>query len=345
MRFNYRLLPASRTSGFQQDDQWTWCGSCIRGDDGQYHLFASCWSRGLAFGPYWVTNSKVVRAVADNPVGPYRLVETVIGPRDPVFWDGRMAHNPTIHRAPDGTYLLFYTGTTYDFDPPAPGRLDVPDGGIGRARANQRIGLMTSRSLEGPWRRPDEPILHPRPGSWDALMTTNPAPCVMADGSIYLAYKSTGHQTDLLRYGMARAERFDAPFHRLSDAEILTFSDGSHIEDAYLWHEDGRFQILLKDMTGAIGGERHGGIHASSPDAIHWQLSEPAAAYSKTIRWSDDSVTLQGSLERPQLLIQDGTPTHLFAATCDGPGGFLNASRSWNLCIPLTKREDDEPTA
>lgn len=28
-------------------------------------------------------------------------------------------------------------------------------------------------------------------------------------------------------------------------------------------------------------------------------------------------------------------PTHLFAATADGPGGFRNADNTWNMVIPL----------
>ena len=28
-------------------------------------------------------------------------------------------------------------------------------------------------------------------------------------------------------------------------------------------------------------------------------------------------------------------PTHLFCATADGPGGFRNATRTWNMALPL----------
>jgi len=46
-------------------------------------------------------------------------------------------------------------------------------------------------------------------------------------------------------------------------------------------------------------------------------------------------VTHQGQFERPQLLIENGRPTHLFAATGDGPGGFDKMSSSWNMVVPL----------
>ncbi len=63
-----RLLPAPRDGGFRRDDAWIWCGSVIRGDDGQWHLFASMWTKQDAFTPNWLTNSRVVRAVARSSV-------------------------------------------------------------------------------------------------------------------------------------------------------------------------------------------------------------------------------------------------------------------------------------
>ncbi|HMO27387.1 MAG TPA: glycoside hydrolase family protein, partial [Tepidisphaeraceae bacterium] len=253
-------------------------------------------------------------------------------------WNGLMTHNPTIHRAPDGTYLLYNNGTTYDFDVPTP---DAPITSadfwkFGAARQRQRIGLATAPSLLGPWSRPDRPILEPREGKWDALMTTNAAPCVLDDGSVILAYKSTASQQDLLRYGVARAPHYAGPYQRLRDDPIFDFGPTNHVEDACIWREDGRFHLLMKDMTGAICGEQYAGIHAISDDAIHWRLANVPKAYSREVIWTDGRVTRQGCVERPQLLIQAGRPTHLFAATADGPGGFIHARRSWTLCIPLS---------
>ena len=88
-------------------------------------------------------------------------------------------------------------------------------------------------------------------------------------------------------------------------------------------------------MTGKICGERHGGIHALSADGIHWRLADDPLAYSREMLWDDGTVTHQGQFERPQLLIQDGQPTHLFAATGDGSGGFDKMTRSWNMVVPL----------
>ncbi len=93
--------------------------------------------------------------------------------------------------------------------------------------------------------------------------------------------------------------------------------------------------MIFKDMKGGICGEAGGGIHATSPDGVSWQVSDPPLAYSRHVRWDDGSVTHQGHLERPQLLLEGGQPTWLFAATADGPGGFQRASRTWNLALPI----------
>jgi hypothetical protein len=93
------------------DGYWVWCGSAIRGDDGRYHLFASRWPKTVSCF-HWATHSEVVRASSDVPGGPYHFEEVVIAPRSAEYWDGMMAHNPTIHFH-DGKYLLIYTGTTY----------------------------------------------------------------------------------------------------------------------------------------------------------------------------------------------------------------------------------------
>jgi len=340
-----RQRPAPRGGGFAMDGYWVWCGSCVRGDDGRHHLFASRWPREMAFSPNWLTNSEVVRAVADDPLGPYAFEEVLLPPRGPKFWDGRMTHNPTVHRAPDGTCLLYYTGTTYADPLPRPGE-QVGRWGTGLAavaRANQRVGLATSRSVFGPWQRPDRPLIEPRPGRWDGLMTTNPAPCVAPDGSVLLAYKSTRDQGDKLRYGVAAAAHYAGPYERVADEPVFRFDDPrQHIEDAYVWREAGRYHLVMKDMEGGIGGEKGGGVHATSDDGRAWRLADDPRAYSRAVRFDDGTTTTFGHRERPQLLVDPdtGLPTHLFTAVGDGPGGFEHFTRTYNLAVPLATRQE-----
>jgi len=155
---------------------------------------------------------------------------------------------------------------------------------------------------------------------------------VRPDGSVLLYYRS--NTPDGLRIGLTGAEHYAAPYHRLAEDPVLQFPAG-YVEDPFVWSADDQYELIAKDMTGEICGERGAGIHAHSPDGLQWELSDPARAYSRRVLWDDGSVTVQGALERPQLLLQNGRPTHLFAATGDGPGGFEHATRTWNLVIPL----------
>lgn len=339
--FQDRLLPAPRSGGFSLDDFWIWCGSVVRGEDDRFHMFAARVPKAMPFSPHWLFNSEIVRASSDVPEGPYHFEEVVFERRDRQFFDGLNTHNPTIHRIGD-EFALFYMGCTYD--EPIPDPNDPTTWVVGEARdrryqptwANKRIGLATSQSVFGPWKRRDTPLLEPRTGHWDAIATTNPAVCILEEGSAFMLYKSRTETGGNLHLGVAFAPHWSGPYRALSDEPIFVFDDPEqHLEDPYLWRENGVFNVIMKDMTGGICGEEHAGIHATSPDCLHWTFSTPAKAYSRRVLWDDGETTLQGSFERPQLLIQNGVPTHLFAATADGPGGFWNASKTWNMCVPL----------
>jgi len=332
----HRLLPAPRNGGFALDDYWVWCGSVIQGEDGRYHMFASRWPREYPFFEGYPTTSEVVRAVSHTPIGPYRFEEVVLPPRGPQHWDGRMTHNPTIHKWRD-TYLLFYIGSTFSGPSPTPREILAAGRFCAHPATNEsynniRIGLATSRSILGPWQRREQPILLPRPGKWDHQLVTNPAPCVLPDGSILLLYRSNTPNGQ--RIGAARAEDPDSPFRRISDHPVLVLSQG-FVEDPYLWWAEDHFEMIAKDCTGAITGEQGAGVHALSQDALNFTLSQPPLAYSRRVLWDDGTTTLQGAFERPQLLIENGCPTHLFAATGDGSGDFHHFTRTWNMVVPL----------
>jgi hypothetical protein len=329
-----RLLPAPKGGGLAQDDYWIWCGSAIRGEDNRFHLFASRWPKALPFFAGYLTHSEVVRAVSDAPEGPYAFQEVVLPARGSGYWDGQITHNPTVHKSGE-TYLLFYIGATYAGEKPEAAAVREAGSELPQCEecyASIRIGLATATSVHGPWARPDEPILHPRPGKWDGTVVTNPAPCVREDGSILLYYRS--NTPEGLRIGLACAPDHRAPFQRLVDEPVLRFAAG-HVEDPFVWWARDHYELIAKDMTGEICGETGAGIHACSQDGIRWTLSDLPKAYSRRVVWDDGSITEQGALERPQPLLQKGRPTHLFAATGDGPGGFDLCTRTWNMVIPL----------
>ncbi len=316
--FKNLILPAPLNGGFRLESHWVWDGSVIKGEDGRYHMFASRWSKKIPFIPNWVAASEVVRAVSNTPEGPYTFVEVVIPRRGKDFWDGMMSHNPTIRRV-GKKYLLFYTGTTYQFPAPTETSGQLSQEQVAEARMNQQVGLLVSENLEGPWIRSDKPIItrNPSPQKWDSAMATNASPCVMPDGSIYVVYKGIAHMKDFMRLGLAKATAWDQPFTRVLEKPLFEFDEKkASVEDPFFWHDGTQFNMLMKDMEGHLCGEKHAGLFATSKDAIHWNFKLNEVAYSRKVKWSDGSKTTQGNLERPSLLFNDqGQPSHFYCAT------------------------------
>jgi len=325
------------------DDYWVWGGSCLRGPDGRYHLFASRWPKSVTFF-HWATRSEIVRASADRPEGPYRFEEVVIGERGASFFEGRVAHNPSIHCI-NGKYLLCYVGTTYEGptpQTPEQGSLFSPQ--WLEAWHGKRTALAVADSLTGPWKRPEEPVLQPRPGAWDSVIISNPAPWVHEDGRILLVYKSTNvsHSSKgfqgRFHLGAAMASSWDQPFERLSDEPIQINGDADHhLEDPVVWVEDGVYQLIAKDMTGELCGEPQAAIHAWSTDAVNWRSGPKPKAYSRRIVWDDGETEVLDKLERPKLGFDENQrPSHLFAATLRF-GKRPEVLESRNIVIPLRR--------
>lgn len=335
--FADKLLTAPVGGGFKMDDYWVWDPSVVKGEDGQYHMFASRWSKELGFGN-WVTNSQIVRAVSPTPEGPYTFAEVVLSPRGKNYFDGLVTHNPRIVKYKN-KYLLYYMGTSYDFKVPD-NRDDVwADGRAQRAWMHKRVGLAVADSVLGPWKRMDTPVISPRPGKWDASITSNPSPVVKPDGSVYLMYKSSSRDhTPPLLLGAAGAKQYDAVYERLSDKPVFSFHSKENmdndVEDPFVWWSGRQYELIMKDRFGHICGEEGGGIHATSKNGINWKLSSPVKAYSRTVKWNDGTTTHQANFERPFLLFENGKPTHLFAATGSGPRPY-EVDKTWNMVINL----------
>jgi hypothetical protein len=87
---------------------------------------------------------------------------------------------------------------------------------------------------------------------------------------------------------------------------------------------------VAKIFSESLTGESGAGFYASSGDGVEWVLPEDPKAYSREVLFSDGSKRTQEKLERPQVLVENGKPTHIFFATTD-PGG----ENIYNLVIPL----------
>jgi len=333
-----RLLPAPVGGGFEMEEYWVWGSSVVKGEDGLYHMFASRWAKEIGFGK-WVSNSEIVRAVSPTPEGPYEFQEVVLPMRGREYFDGLVTHNPRIIKY-GKYYLLYYMGTSYDFPIPESDENIWADYRAEEAWMNKRIGMAYSESVKGPWKRMDNPVLEPRPGKWDASITSNPSPVLNEKtGEILLIYKSsTDGLTPPLLLGSSLAASMEGPYKRISEEPIFSFdtseTNENDVEDPFVWWVDDHYELIMKDRYGHICGERGGGLHAFSADGVHWELAPKPLAYSKNILWDDGRTIHHNHFERPSLLIEDGVPTHLFAATGLGPKEW-SFTKTWNMVIPL----------
>ncbi|PKQ44171.1 glycoside hydrolase family protein [Confluentibacter flavum] len=329
---NWDVSP--KEGAFRMDGYIVWGGSVIKGADGKYYMYASRWPSTLSMRA-WVTNSEVVVAVSDRPEGPYEFKSVVLPSRGKEHWDGMMTHNPSIQYH-DGKYVLYYIGVTYDFYKPVdsiPSREDYE-----KAWNNKRIGIAISDSPIGPFERRDEPILSPRPGNWDAAITSNPAPFIHEDGSVLLVYKSAPvpyperNDNRTLQFGVVKADHYLGEYKRGGKDNRIKFTPvDSSVEDPYIWYDGEKYRMLAKCMNAAITGEAGAGFMASSNDGITWKTADEPSAYSKTISLSDGTRVKMKKLERPQVLVQDGKPTHVFFA-CHNPEDEI-----FNMVRPLKR--------
>jgi len=72
--------PSPKQGAFRMDDWIVWGGSVIKADDGKYYMFASRWPKHLSMSA-WVTNSEIVLAVSDEPLGPYTFEKVILPAR------------------------------------------------------------------------------------------------------------------------------------------------------------------------------------------------------------------------------------------------------------------------
>ena len=328
-----RLLPVPRTAVFRDENYYIWCGSMIRTDDGTCHLFYSRWPRKL--GHYaWVTHSEIAHAVADSPLGPYRHADVALPVRGKEFWDGLCTHNPTIHKF-GSKFYLYYMGNTGD--------------GVAMKtlnwthRNNQRIGVAVADSPNGPWKRPDKPVVDVTPGFHDALMTSNPAVCATHEGKTLMVYKAVGTQKPAPFGGpvvhiAALAETPTGPFIKHPTPVFTKEGVLFAAEDPYIWCENKRYWAIVKDNEGYFTHAGKSLALFTSENGLDWKPTEKPLISTTEISWADGKKQKLNSLERPQLWRSEsergGKEAVLFCA-CDET---KERTHSFNLAIPVEIR-------
>lgn len=292
-----------------------WGSSPVVGPDGKTHLFVARWRIEEQF-KAWLTHCEIARYVADQPEGPFTYQEVVVkGSGKEGSWDYQSPHNPSIQRVGD-RYVLTYIANA--------------GGTKTQCVASQRIGMMIAESPEGPWKQVGDHgmILAPPkdPAVWSfqsSVGVNNPALLEHPDGRFFLYYKAM-KKGDVRRMGVAIADRVEGPYS--FSPKPLT-SNKTTIEDGYAFVENGKVFLLTTNNRDAAG------YLWASDDGIHF--SEPILGYDKMQQYvgkqqlSKAKVLRGRKFERPQLLMQNGRPTHLYVAA----GANLSGGKGSHSCL------------
>jgi hypothetical protein len=278
-----------------------WGSSPIIGPEGKTHLFVARWPVSKTFRA-WCTHSEIAHYVADKPEGPFKFSEVVLQGTNQDTWDKKAPHNPAIHKVGD-QYVLLYIAN---------------DGKMVGYPKDSRIGMTVSKSLYGPWKKVGKDGLvlsHPTdPQVWNyqdwskvrRKFTTNPVFLQHPDGRFFIYYKGQGKKG--ITYGVAISDKLEGPY--IHEEKSLT-SNRSHIEDGYAFYAEGKFCLIT---TNNKAGE---GFLWQSEDGIHFQ--EPTMGFDTMDKYIANEIIEAGTnyrgkkFERPQVLMQDGRPTYLYA--------------------------------
>lgn len=199
-----------------EDPEWaSWDMAPIYDDSGRVHLFVGRWPSDGD----WLVNAQIVHAVSHSPEGPYQVLDTI-------FQDDTISYyNPQINQV-DGTYVMVYAYKERSL-----------------ARINQKVGLATSGSLDGPWvESPFNPVLAPsyEKGSFDCLHASNPSFHTDMEGKYRIYYKTVSDQPDdpyLRTISLATSENIEGPYEAHPENPVISYvENGLDVEVIYYWN-------------------------------------------------------------------------------------------------------------
>jgi len=328
--FKDRLQSISEENILKTKGYYNWGASIIKGREGKYHLFYSRWKRDYSFYG-WLTHSEIAHAVSDNPAGPWKYTETVLRGRGKGHWDAITAHNPKIKYF-DGKYYLYYCSTNLGGkDYTNQELLETARTGYSHPnwkilRPNQRTGVAVSNSLNGPWKRRDQPLIEPEGPI--TTITVNPAIGKGRDGRYYLIVKGDkpNEKRFIRNQAMAISDSPTGPFE-IQPKPVIDYMD---TEDVSMWYDQKR-----EHFYGVFHAHSFIGM-ISSRDGINWDKATEYALMQKVVPRSDGSRLKPDRLERPFVYTENGEPKVLSLAV-------KKEDDSYTIFIPVEQNEMPQP--
>ncbi|MEC3907203.1 glycoside hydrolase family protein [Tamlana sp. 2201CG12-4] len=317
LSFKNRLQPVTEDNIFKDKDYYNWGASIIKGKDNLYHLFYSRWKREYGFYA-WLTHSEIAHAVSKNPDGPWQYKETVLKGRGGNGWDAITAHNPKI-KFFDGKYYLYYIGshlggklyTNNDLIKAAKNRKN--DANWRTLRPNMRTGVAIATSLDGPWKRLNDPIVEP--SGPITTLTVNPAIDRGADGKYYLVVK--GDKPDEKKFirnqAIAISKFPDGPFI-MQPKPVIDYRD---TEDMSIWFDNKRNRFY-----GIYHAHTFIGLIASK-NGIDWVPANEEQIMQKSIPLKGNGFIKPDRMERPFIYLEEGKPKTLCLAVKKKDDSFM----------------------
>lgn len=316
---------------FKTEGYYNWGASIIKGKDGKYHMFYARWEKKYSFYG-WLTHSEVAHATSKSPSGPWKYKETTLKSRGGNHWDAITAHNPKIKYF-EGKYYLYYIATNMgeriltEDELIKTGKITGHIDSIRKSlRSNQRTGVAVSNSINGPWKRMDQPLIEPS-GPIETL-TVNPAIDRDKNGKYHLVVKGDKPNEP----GFVRNQAIaisDSPLgsFEIQEKPVIDYMD---TEDMSVWYDKNRERFY-----GVFHAHTFIGLVTSS-DGINWKKANEHILKLKSLQLKDGSIIKPDRMERPFIYHENGEPKVLSLAVKKG-------NESYTIFIPIEKPEYPVP--
>lgn len=274
----------------------------------------------------WQTDCEIVRAVSDNPEGPFTVEQTVLAKGKTLPQGQFSPHNSRIKKI-DGRYCLIYIVQTKKRD-----------------LSGMKIGLAISDSLEGEWKLAghDGIVVQSKDTGWtqnSPIGTDNPD--ILKVGEKYYIYFKSGQQTGFPRggYGVAISENLEGPY-QIYNMDVPITDNCNYIEDATAFSCNGKIYLLSTDNFGTNSNTKEFGygILWESEDGLSFQLKNAKVGFGVLSDYYHipDYATypygMTGKFERPAILFQNGKATYFYAANGTNVDG-VEATQNYVLKI------------